>query len=120
MRHASILASTALGLGSLLALSACDRSANAPASPRTSEIVHLSQAPVDAVPLSLETRPVPAAVVEKPAPDEDQTPETETPATPAPAPATTPPAPVVIPAPAQPSASAPQNPPPPSDVDPDA
>lgn len=47
---------TPLVLGPILLVSGCDRSSNSPASPRTSEIVRLSQAPVDAVPLSETSR----------------------------------------------------------------
>ena len=106
MRHASLIGLSALGLGAL-ALASCDQSANAPASKRTSEIVHLSQAPIDAVPLAPDApRPVeaPAAKVE---PETPATPEaattqdlnTQPPATPPPAPA--------APAPAQPEKPAP-------------
>ena len=70
MRHVSILGLSALGLGATITLSGCDRSANAPASPRTSEIVHLSEAPIDAVPWNPNVRPVEAP---KPAETLDET-----------------------------------------------
>ena len=50
MRHALIARRAALMLGAVMLLAACEGSGNGPASPRTSEVVHLSQAPVDAVP----------------------------------------------------------------------
>lgn len=74
MRHASLFTLSALGLGVLTVTAGCDRSANAPASPRTSEMVQLSQAPVDAVPLSADApspppKPVEPPVQETPAPE---------------------------------------------------
>lgn len=110
MRHALLARRAALLVGPVLLLAACGDAANGPASPRTSEMVQLSQAPVDAVPYVVSRPSAPPPEAEK---DEALTEEAQAEAT-AEASATTPSAPAVTLAPAAPAAA----PPPPQPAQP--